>query len=96
MQKLVSAFALRLLLGVFCVPLVGAATGCHVHHSRHDNGLHRGHYKQNPGKKRGHHKKHKKGRVHRGGAKGPAKGSARAASRSPAKSPAKSSAKGRH
>jgi hypothetical protein len=64
MQKLVSAFALRMLLGLFCLPLVGTATGCHVHHSqgRHDNGLHRGHHKKNPGKKKGHakHKKHNK------------------------------------
>jgi hypothetical protein len=65
MQKLVSVFALRLLLAVFCVPLVSAA-GCHVHtsSSRHDNGLRRGHHKQakkNPGKKKGHKKGHKRG-----------------------------------
>jgi hypothetical protein len=67
MHKLVNAFALRMLLGVFCVPLVGAA-GCHVHtHGRHDNGLHRGHHKNNPGKKKGHSKrnKNKKNKKHK-------------------------------
>jgi hypothetical protein len=77
MRKLVSAFALRLILTVFTASLSGAA-GCHVHshgpsaRSGHARGHHKA--KKNPGKKKGHHKSKKPQQKKAQSAKKPEKG----------------------